>query len=129
MLIILIATAIFSYMLFFAVFIAPTVFKVLNEEYASKFLRAFFPKFYLFGIILSIIGFLISVNEKNNFSIIFFLLLISTFILSRQILMPSINKAKDNNKLKKFKKLHMISVFINLIQMAGCILIIIFFFN
>ena len=125
--IILITAAILSFMIFFPVVVATSVFKVLDEKQSSKFLRMFFPKYYLFGFILSLLGMIISVFEKNNISLIFFVLLIIGFLFSRQFLMPIINKAKDNNNEKKFNTLHRISVLINFVQMGLCVLLLVIF--
>jgi hypothetical protein len=42
--------------IFFSAVVAPTVFKSLEEKEAGVFLRAFFPKYYNFGILLGIAG-------------------------------------------------------------------------
>ena len=123
--IILITAAILSFMIFFPVIVATSVFKVLDEKQSSKFLRIFFPKYYFFGLILSLLGLIISIFEKNNISLIAFVILIIGFIFSRQFLMPIINKAKDDNNEKKFKTLHRFSVLINFIQMGLCVLILV----
>ena len=123
--IILITAAILSFMIFFPVVVATSVFKVLDEKQSSKFLRIFFPKYYLFGLILSLLGLIISIFEKNNISLIAFVILVIGFLFSRQFLMPIINKAKDDNNEKKFKTLHRFSVLINFIQMGLCILILV----
>ena len=125
--IILITAAILSFMIFFPVVVATSVFKVLDEKQSSKFLRIFFPKYYLFGLVLSLLGLIISIFEKNNISLIVFVLLIIGFLFSRQFLMPIINKAKDNNNEKKFNTLHRFSVLINFIQMGLCVLILVTF--
>ena len=125
--IILITAAILSFMIFFPVVVATSVFKVLDEKQSSKFLRIFFPKYYLFGLVLSLLGLIISMFEKNNFSLIIFVILILGFLFSRQFLMPIINKAKDNNNEKKFNTLHRFSVLINFIQMGLCVLILVTF--
>ena len=125
--IILITAAILSFMIFFPVVVATSVFKVLDEKQSSKFLRIFFPKYYLFGLVLSLLGLIISIFEKNNFSLIVFILLILGFVFSRQFLMPIINKAKDDNNEKKFNTLHRFSVLINFIQMGLCVLILVIF--
>ena len=39
---------------FFSAIIAPTVFKTLDEKSAGVFLRAFFPKYYLFAIVIGL---------------------------------------------------------------------------
>ena len=122
---ILIAAAILSFMIFFPLVVATSVFKVLDEKQSSKFLKNFFPKYYLFGFVLSLIGLIISIYYENKSSILIFLLIMIGFIFSRQVLMPIINKAKDLNNENKFNKLHKLSVFINFLQIIGCILLLV----
>ena len=124
---ILITAAILSFMIFFPLVVATSVFKVLDEKQSSKFLRIFFPKYYLFGLVLSLTGLIIAIFDKNNMSIIIFLLIIIGFLFSRQFLMPIINKAKDNNNEKKFNILHRFSVLINFIQISLCVFLLIIF--
>lgn len=124
---ILITAAILSFMIFFPVVVATSVFKVLDEKQSSKFLRIFFPKYYLFGLVLSLTGLIIAIFDKNNMSLIIFLLIIIGFLFSRQFLMPIINKAKDNNNEKKFNILHRVSVLINFIQISLCVFLLIIF--
>jgi len=126
-LLILITAAILSFMIFFPVVVATSVFKVLDEKQSSKFLRIFFPKYYLFGLVLSLIGLIIAIFDKNNMSLIIFPLIIIGFLFSRQFLMPIINKAKDNNNEKKFNILHRFSVLINFIQISLCVFLLIIF--
>jgi putative copper export protein len=126
-LLILITAAILSFMIFFPVVVATSVFKVLDEKQSSKFLRIFFPKYYLFGLVLSLTGLIIAIFDKNNMSLIIFLLIIIGFLFSRQFLMPIINKAKDNNNEKKFNILHRFSVLINFIQISLCVFLLIIF--
>lgn len=124
---ILITAAILSFMIFFPVVVATSVFKVLDEKQSSKFLRIFFPKYYLFGLVLSLTGLIIAIFDKNNMSLIIFPLIIIGFLFSRQFLMPIINKAKDNNNEKKFNILHRVSVLINFIQISLCVFLLIIF--
>ena len=124
---ILITAAILSFMIFFPVVVATSVFKVLDENQSSKFLRIFFPKYYLFGLVLGLTGLIIAIFDKNNMSLIVFLLIIIGFLFSRQFLMPIINKAKDNNNEKKFNILHRVSVLINFIQISLCVFLLIIF--
>lgn len=124
---ILITAAILSFMIFFPVVVATSVFKVLDEKQSSKFLRIFFPKYYLFGLVLSLTGLIIAIFDKNNMSLIIFPLIIIGFLFSRQFLMPIINKAKDNNNEKKFNILHRFSVLINFIQISLCVFLLIIF--
>lgn len=129
-LIILITGMILGFMIFFPIVVAPSVFKNLNEKQSSIFLRSFFPKYYLFGIIITTIGIFISALEKD-FKIIFcFSLIFIGFFFSRQYLTPLINKAKDkiikSDELSKvkFERLHRFSVIINILQIIICIIVL-----
>ena len=118
---ILITSGILSFMIFFPTVVATSVFKVLDEVQSSKFLRIFFPKYYFFGLILSCLGIVVSIIDNNLLALSVFIFLIITFLFSRQILTPIINKVKDEQNEEKFKKLHRFSVIINFIQMIFCI--------
>ena len=122
---ILIVAAILSFMIFFPLVVATSLFKVLDEKQSSKFLRIFFPKYYLFGFVLSLMGLILSLYYENKLSILIFLLIMIGFIFSRQVLMPILNKAKDLNNENKFNKLHKLSVFINFLQIIGCIFLLV----
>ena len=87
--------AIISFMVFFPTVIAPIIFKIYDERESGKFLRIFFPRYYLFGLILSIIGLFVSLYENEMVSIFLFSFLMVTFLFSRQVLTPKINQAKD----------------------------------
>ena len=124
---ILITAAILSFMIFFPAVVATSVFKVLDEKASSKFLRIFFPKYYLFGFILSCLGLLTSILKQDKISLFFFIFISLSFIFSKQILMPMINKAKDETKEIKFNKLHKLSVFINLLQIISCVVLLVMY--
>ena len=124
---IFVAAAILSFMIFFPLVVATSVFKVLDENQSSKFLRIFFPKYYLFGIVLSFSGIIFSTFEKSNISLLVFSLIMLGFLFSSQILMPMINKAKDANNEDKFNKLHKFSVFINFVQMIASVFLLVMY--
>lgn len=112
-------------MLFFSFIVAPTTFKVLDENFARKFIRKIFPLYYSFCLIVL----LITCNIYFFFSILnyeFYIILILTilFAISLFVLMPMINKFRDNKLEKKFKVTHAISVIINLVQMIGLVVIL-----
>ena len=127
MLLILITAAILSFMIFFPVVVATSVFKVLDEKASSKFLRIFFPKYYLFGFILSCLGLLTSILKQDKISLFFFIFISLSFVFSKQLLMPMINKAKDESKEIKFNKLHKLSVFINFLQIISCVVLLVIY--
>ena len=122
---ILVAAATLSFMIFFPLVVATSVFKVLDEKQSSKFLRIFFPKYYLYGFVLSLAGVILSIYFENKLSILIYSFIMVGFIFSRQILTPMVNKAKDSNDEKKFNKLHKLSVFLNSLQIIGCIFLLV----
>ena len=124
---IFVAAAILSFMIFFPLVVATSVFKVLDENQSSRFLRIFFPKYYLFGFVLSIVGIFLSVFEKSIISLLVFSFIMLGFLFSRQILMPIINKAKDENNDNKFDKLHKFSVFINFVQIIASVFLLVMY--
>ena len=129
-LIILIFGMLLGFMIFFPIVVAPSIFKNLNEKQSSLFLRSFFPNYYLFGIIISLIGIIVSYLENDLIIISSFVFIFIGFVFSRQYLTPLINKARDEiNKSKnlskvKFEKLHQFSVLINILQIVICIIIV-----
>ena len=121
----LVVAAILSFMIFFPLVVATSVFKVLDEKQSSKFLRIFFPKYYLYGFVLSIIGLSLSTYYEDKLSMLIFSLITVGFVFSRQVLMPMINKSKDLEEESKFNKLHKFSVLINFLQIIGCIFLVV----
>ena len=119
-------SAILGIMLFFSCVVAPVTFTSLNEENARKFIRKIFPYYYNVNLGISILAILIFVFFKS-FTLDFFLILSIAllFALSNYVLMPLINKYRDNNEDKKFKLSHFISVVINFLQMVLLIIILI----
>jgi len=121
--------ALLGIMLFFAFAVAPTVFSSLPAEHAGVYLRAIFPRYYLWGIIFAIIT--AAIATRVAFSVFTTVSIIALlFIFSRQILVPAINVARDaklageDGAVPRFKRLHLVSVLINLSQMLmllGCI--------
>ncbi|MAR78110.1 MAG: hypothetical protein CMD43_04105 [Gammaproteobacteria bacterium] len=104
--------------IFFSSIIAPTVFKSLDEKSAGLFLRAFFPKYYVFGIIIGVLAIVIDIKSHDNLA---FLLIGSMIVLSfiSRGLIPMINNARDmgDTGKDKFKKLHTFSVVLNVVTL------------
>ena len=119
-------SAILGIMLFFSFVVAPITFTSLNEENARKFIRRIFPFYYNVNLGISIIVTLIFIFIES-FHLDFFLILLVAllFALSNYVLMPLINKYRDDNQDKKFKFSHFISVVINFLQMIFLIIILI----
>ena len=113
-------------MLFFSFVVAPVTFTVLDEENSRKFIRKIFPYYYTANLLIIFLVLIFFVIQKT-FSLNFYLILTVAilFALSNYILMPLINKYKDENQDKKFKYSHFISVIINFIQMIFLVIILI----
>ena len=113
-------------MIFFSFVLAPMIFKILDAENAGKFVRKIFPYYYfvnlIFLTIATVIFFFIS-SLGIDFYITLALAL--SFIFAQFLLMPLINKLKDNNQEKKFKYAHGLSVIINFVQMIGLVYLLI----
>ena len=105
-------------MLFFSFVIAPVVFTTLDEENARKFIRRIFPFYYNVNLGISLIVLFIFLF-LSKLGVEFYLILAITllFAASNYLLMPLINKYRDEQQDKKFKYSHFISVVINFIQM------------
>ena len=118
--------AILGIMLFFSFVIAPVVFTTLNEENARKFIRRIFPFYYNVNLGISVLILLIFlIISKIGTDFYIFLVITILFAISNYILMPLINKFRDEKEDKKFKYSHFISVIINFIQMIFLVFLLI----
>ena len=119
-------SVIFGIMLFFSFVVAPVTFTALNEENARRFIRKIFPYYYNVNLAISLFVLIFFVFLKI-FSLDFYLILSVAvlFAVSNFILMPMINKYRDENQYKKFKQLHFFSVLINFVQMILLVTILI----
>jgi|TARA_B100001540_G_scaffold240442_1_gene215102 hypothetical protein len=113
-------------MLFFSFVIAPVVFTTLDEDNARKFIRRIFPFYYNVNLGISLIV-LITFLFLSKLGIDFYLILVITllFATSNYLLMPLINKFRDEKQDKKFKYSHFLSVLINFIQMLFLVVLLI----
>tara|TARA_A100001015_G_scaffold97909_1_gene108728 strand:- start:73 stop:462 length:390 start_codon:yes stop_codon:yes gene_type:complete len=113
-------------MLFFSFVIAPVVFTTLDEDNARKFIRRIFPFYYNVNLGISLIVVLIFIF-LSKLGIDFYLILAISFLfaISNYLLMPLINKYRDEKQDKKFKYSHFISVVINFVQMIFLALLLV----
>ena len=112
-------------MLFFSFVIAPVIFKVLDANNASKFVRKIFPHYYLINLVLlSIAVLLLLYISSINLDFYITLIIAILFAFSLFILMPLINKLRDIKEEQKFKYSHTLSVIINFIQIIGLIYLV-----
>ena len=113
-------------MLFFSFVIAPVVFTTLDEDNARKFIRRIFPFYYNVNLGISFIV-LLTFLFLSKLGIDLYLILAITilFATSNYLLMPLINKYRDDKEDKKFKYSHFISVVINFVQMICLVFLLI----
>ena len=111
-------------MLFFALAVAPTVFRSLPAEHAGAFLRMLFPRYYLWGIVVALACSLSAwLSETGGVATGVSLAVLLLFVYARQFLMPAINRARDRDLEgdsqagASFRALHLQSVLINALQL------------
>ena len=120
----LISALLLGSMIFFAVLVAPSVHKLLDAENAGRYLSDLFPRFYLWGIALSLAGTLVALYNRSPAFLLIGIVLCG-YVYSRQWLVPKIIRARETwlandspqNKAK-FDKLHKQSVLANTIQIV-----------
>ncbi len=113
-------------MLFFSFVVAPVVFTTLDENNARKFIRRIFPFYYNVNLGISFIV-LITFILLSKIGVDFYLILTITvlFATSNYLLMPLINKYRDEKQEKKFKYSHFLSVLINFVQMICLVFVLV----
>ena len=103
--------------IFFSAVVAPTVFKSLEERDAGVFLRAFFPKYYIFGIVLGIASVTILMFMPVNAILTYAIVAMTLLTVLGRMSIPIINNARDSGDEDGFKKYHLISVMMNVITL------------
>jgi len=117
-------------MTFFSVVIAPVVFIELDAPTAGRLIRGIFPWYYLVIVILSLFATIaLAAPRPVDAAVMGFIGLAA--ILSRQLLMPRINRYRDLmlsgtvGAETTFNRLHRLSVWINLVQLIGVLTVLV----
>ena len=110
--------------IFFSAVVAPTVFKSLDEKDAGVFLRAFFPKYYIFGIVLGVISIIYLLFSPVHSHLLYSIIAMTVLTILGRMSIPIINKARDTNNEQAFKRYHLISVMMNVITLVIGIIIL-----
>ncbi len=113
--------------IFFSAVVAPTVFKSLDEREAGVFLRAFFPKYYIFGIMLGLISIGILMAMPISSFLIYAVVIMTVLTILGRMSIPVINKARDAGDEAAFKRYHLISVMMNVITLVIGVVILGFY--
>ena len=109
---------------FFSAVVAPTVFKSLGEKEAGVFLRAFFPKYYIFGIVLGVISIIYLLLNPIHAHLMYSIITMTVLTIFGRMSIPIINKARDTNNEPAFKRYHLISVMMNVLTLVIGIIIL-----
>ena len=115
----LFSTILLGSMIFFAAIAAPAIHRSLEPAHAQTVTRALFPRYFLWGAVISALALLFAALAQSTLAIPL-LVVLAGFIYSRQILMPKVTKAKDQwmasdsaQEKARYKSLHKRSVIIN----------------
>ena len=100
---------------------APVVFKVLDSQNASKFLRKVFPRYYLLLFLITLVALLISFLFFKKLDI-YMASVAAVFAILGYLIIPITNSARDRGWDKLFRWLHNFSVFNTLVIMIIAII-------
>lgn len=119
----LLTACVFGSIVFFPSVVAPLVFRVLDGDQASQFLRALFPRYYLFLIITAGLAAFASWGEPAQALGLGFISLSTLYV--REVAVPKINEWRDremdegdHEAGRRFKRGHRATVILNLVQLA-----------
>jgi hypothetical protein len=115
-------------MVFFVGAVAPTVFRVLPQAEAGRFLRALFRNYYVAFAASSLLATGAAAAAGRGWEAVLLAVVAAGFIGARQGLMPRINALRDRMLAGEaaaapaFNALHRASVWLNMAQMAVLLL-------
>lgn len=106
-------------MIFFGAIVTPTAFQALGKDAAGPFVRALFPLYYLFFLILAGLATLFTLLAGAEIGALLLALVTGGFAYARFLLMPELERAREREDETRRKELHKRSVIINAAQMFG----------
>ncbi|MEM9357292.1 MAG: DUF4149 domain-containing protein [Pseudomonadota bacterium] len=118
----LFAAASLGAMLFFSIFTAPTVFRVLTEEDGGRLLRAVFPKYFMANGVLALAAGLAAARPLES---TIFALCGAAMLAIRFFAIPTINAARDAmvagdiQAAERFASWHRGAVIVNSVEMLA----------
>jgi hypothetical protein len=117
----LILAGVVGVMLFFSVAVAPTIFKVLPQQWASAYVRQFFPKYYAVLGAATLLAAVLSADSAVRW--------VSggcaaVFAVSLLLLTPAVNRATDQGKKRLFGWLHGVSIVLNMAQLIALMVVL-----
>ena len=115
----------FGGMILYAFGFAAFVFKALPADTAGPLIRKAFPHFYLFVFVTSGVATITVAFSSDWLATTMLLIIASTTVFARQVLMPAVNEATDAQNNIRFKILHGLAVAITLTHIfaSGAVII------
>ncbi len=116
-------------MVFFAAILAPLVFTKLDGATAARFIRATFPRYYLYVAVAALLG-AVGLIWADRMSGIVLLAVALLTVWLRQGLMPTLNRLRDAGLAgdaasnARFDVMHRVSVGVNMVQMLAVLLVV-----
>ena len=116
-------------MVFFAAILAPLVFTKLDGATAARFIRATFPRYYLYVAIAAALG-AVGLVGADWLSGVALLAVAAVTVWLRQGLMPTLNRLRDAGLTgdaasnARFDRMHRVSVGVNMVQMVAVLLVV-----
>ena len=117
-------------MVFFAAILAPLVFTKLDGATAARFIRATFPRYYLYVAVAAALG-AVGLIWADRLSGVVLLVVALLTVWLRQGLMPTLNRLRDAGLAgdaasnARFDKMHRVSVGVNMVQMVAVLLVVV----
>jgi hypothetical protein len=122
-------TLLFGGMAFFAALVAPIVFRALPPDLAGRFLRALFPRYYIW-VVATAAAAAVALFPLSKIDSGIMAATAGLAFWLRQVLMPRINalsdaaKAGDADAGRGFDRAHRLSVAANLVQMVAAAVVL-----
>ena len=118
-------------MIFFVSVVSPSAISTLQGDYLASFLRAIFPKMYLMGLLIGIIGSGLIFFIKQPLVLLSSGLINLSFLINLLIITPKINSIRDRESLdenireKRFEIYHGFSIllFLSNFVLSGFIIL------
>lgn len=108
----------FGGMVLYSFGFAAFVFSALPADVAGPLLRKAFPHFYAFVAVTALVAAGLAGPSKVLAASVLLLIALTT-VLTRQLLMPAINRATDTQAKTRFKVLHTVSVLVTLAHIGA----------
>ena len=129
----LIHAAIAGFMLFFMAVVPQAAFKTLSAKAVGAFLRVLFPRLFLFGLALALAACVAALVADADWQLVVSGLIAGGFAVNVFVLTPRINAYRDRDlegdatAKRMFGLLHLVSVGIFLLQLAGSLTVVGFY--